>query len=99
MFKCCFNRKVLIGLAIVAGGLLLLAPGTLRSAGPLLFIAVCPLSMLLMMRGMSRGTTTSCPTTPAGTKTTAEIDKDAEIARLTALLGNQRRMTDAPKSN
>ncbi|WP_131766982.1 DUF2933 domain-containing protein [Candidatus Protofrankia californiensis] len=50
----CFNKKVLIGLAVAAGVVLLAAPRTFWSAVPLLAVLACPLSMLLMMR-RSRG--------------------------------------------
>lgn len=53
MLKCCFNPKVLAGLAAVGVGLLIFAPGLLASALPLLLILVCPLSMLFMMKGMA----------------------------------------------
>lgn len=52
MLKCCFNPKVLLGLGAVALGVLLFAPNLLASALPLLFVALCPLSMLIMMFGM-----------------------------------------------
>ncbi|MDP9402224.1 MAG: DUF2933 domain-containing protein [Actinomycetota bacterium] len=51
----CFNRKVLIGLGVVALGVLALAPGALAWALPLLVFAACPLSMVFMMRAMSGG--------------------------------------------
>ena len=86
MFKCCLNRNVLIGLAVVAGGVLLLAPGAFAAALPLLVLAICPLSMVLMMRGMNRGK--SCETTSATTASTASIapstNTDAELTRLRA---------------
>ena len=50
IFGMCFNWKVLAGLAVVAGGLLVVAPGLVIGALPLLFLAACPLSMMLMMR-------------------------------------------------
>lgn len=49
----CINKKVLFGLAVVAGAIWWLAPALLASALPLLAVAVCPLSMLLMMKAMS----------------------------------------------
>lgn len=48
----CINRKVIIGAAVVVGGLLLLKPAWVVAALPLLLLAVCPLSMMLMMGGM-----------------------------------------------
>jgi uncharacterized small protein (DUF1192 family) len=49
----CINWKVVAGLAIIAIGVMALAPNLFLAALPLLIIAACPLSMLLMMRGMS----------------------------------------------
>ena len=49
----CLNRKVLIGLGAVALIVLALSPRTLVSAAPLLVFAICPLSMVFMMRAMS----------------------------------------------
>jgi len=48
----CIDRRVLIGLAVLALGVFLLDPGLLRSVLPLMLIAICPLSMLFMMRSM-----------------------------------------------
>src|SRR5438552_18909259 len=80
MFKC-INRNVLIGLAVVAGGVLLIAPGAFASLLPLLVVAICPLSMVFMMRGMNRGK--SCETTSASSAAPA-VDTDAELTRLRA---------------
>jgi uncharacterized membrane protein len=61
MLKCCLNPKVLIGLAGIAVGIAIFAPHALAAALPLLFVAVCPLSMILMMvmMGRSHGSTDS----------------------------------------
>lgn len=48
----CFNKKVIVGLAVVAVGVVIAAPDLLLRALPLLILAACPLSMVLMMRGM-----------------------------------------------
>lgn len=55
--KMCFNKKVIAGLAVVGVGVLVFWPSTFGAALPLLVLAACPLSMLLMMwaMGMSRG--------------------------------------------
>lgn len=52
MFGMCFNWKVLVGLGAVAVALLVLAPGAALAVLPLLFLAACPLSMLVMMFAM-----------------------------------------------
>lgn len=51
----CINWKVVAGLAAVGLGIWLFAPGVVSAALPLLIFAVCPLSMVLMMRGMQGG--------------------------------------------
>lgn len=55
-FRLCLNWKVLLGLAIVAVGIYFaVSPSALKAALPLLLVAACPLSMMLMMRAMPRG--------------------------------------------
>jgi len=49
----CLNRNVLIGLIVFAGAMSVVAPDS-RGVLPLLFLVACPLSMILMMIGMSR---------------------------------------------
>lgn len=53
MFGMCINKRVVIGL--VGAGLLVwvLAPEALMSALPFLILAVCPLSMVMMMKMMN----------------------------------------------
>lgn len=78
----CFNRKVLTGAGVVALGVLLFAPRMLGAVLPLLVVAICPLSMLLMMRAMS-GSGNRCQTGGSAGQPTAR-DADAEIATLQA---------------
>jgi len=54
MLRACLNWKVIGGLAVVGLGIWFVAPNLLVAALPVLLIAVCPLSMVLMMRGMQR---------------------------------------------
>lgn len=52
----CLNWKVLAGLAALAIGLYFaVSPSMFTAALPFLLAAACPLSMLLMMRGMQHG--------------------------------------------
>ncbi|MHB8644474.1 MAG: DUF2933 domain-containing protein [Thermomicrobiales bacterium] len=60
----CLNWKVLAGLAIVGLGVWAVAPNLVGAAVPLLLIAACPLSMLLMMRGMGGMSGDQPPTQP-----------------------------------
>ena len=52
--KMCVNWKVVGALSLVGIAVLALAPRLVGAALPLLVFAACPLSMLLMMRRMSR---------------------------------------------
>lgn len=83
----CFNWKVIGALAAIGIGLYGLAPGAAAAAVPLLILAACPLSMLLMMRAM--GSMGSC-------KTNGATNAD-EVARLRAEVAALRaeRRTDA----
>ena len=50
----CLNRKVLIGSGVVVLGILAFDRSLIWHALPLMLFAICPLSMVLMMRGMSK---------------------------------------------
>ncbi len=53
IFGMCFNPKVLVGLAVVTLGMVVLvSPSAALRALPFLLMAICPLSMVLMMGGM-----------------------------------------------
>jgi hypothetical protein len=52
MIKMCLNWKVLAALAAVGAGVYTVAPDLALAALPILLLAVCPLSMLFMMKGM-----------------------------------------------
>ena len=52
ILKMCLNPKVLAGLTAVGVGVYLFAPGLVAEALPILLLAACPLSMVLMMWGM-----------------------------------------------
>lgn len=53
MIRMCLNWKVIAALTALGLGLWLVAPGVLAAAVPILLLAVCPLSMLLMMSAMA----------------------------------------------
>lgn len=85
--KMCLNWKVAAALALVAGGIYLLVPSVFTAALPLLVVALCPLSMLVMMRMMSGGGRTSCGGEDSGgsaTKTESRAALESELARLRA---------------
>lgn len=77
----CLNWKVIGAVAAIGIAVYALAPGVTAGAVPLLVLAVCPLSMLLMMRAMgSMGSRTSERETG---------DRD-EVARLRAEVDARR---------
>lgn len=79
----CFNWKVIAALAGVGIGLYVLAPGVAVAAVPLLVLAACPLSMVLMMRAM--GSAGSCKTKDDGETNPDEVAQlRAEVAALRA---------------
>lgn len=78
----CFNWKIVGALAAAGLGLWAIAPGLAAAALPLLVLAACPLSMLLMMRAMD-STANGCsrPESSAGRDIEA---LRAEVAALRA---------------
>lgn len=52
LFRACFNWKVIGGLALLGLGIWFVSPNLLAAALPVLLLAACPLSMLVMMRSM-----------------------------------------------
>lgn len=93
----CFNRKVLGGLAAVALGVWLFAPNLLAGVAPILLVAACPLSMILMMRAMSGGQRQR-QTEEAPSRAGRAEGHEAEIARLQAEIERLRaeRAAEAP---
>lgn len=87
--RMCINKRVVIGLAAVAVGILVVAPQAFVAALPLLIVLVCPLSMMFMMRGMSGGQTCGARNSEAisakGQSTNVSSpEDDAELIRLRA---------------
>ncbi len=52
--SCCLNWKAVAGLAVIGLGAWAVAPGAIAAVVPFLIVAVCPLSMVFMMRNMGR---------------------------------------------
>lgn len=80
----CINWRVVGGLAAVGVGIWVMAPNLIAAAAPLLIFAICPLSMMLMMRSMSNNQNASPAQQPGGSKDLAALK--AEHARVTAEL-------------
>ncbi len=107
--RMCLNRKVLIGLAAVAVGVLAIDPHVFTRVLPFLFFAICPLSMLLMMRAMSgnkasggMGGMSGCSSMSNGNGAQAGAASgpppDAEVARLRAELDQLRAERSSSRS-
>lgn len=81
--RMCFDKRVLAGLGMVAVGLFAVSPGLLGAAAPLLIMALCPLSMIVMMRAMRRDE--AVPDAPAPDGDDARLrELEEEVNRLQA---------------
>jgi hypothetical protein len=89
----CFNKKVVAALAVAGVAIFLFAPNLISAALPLLILAACPLSMLVMMKMMS-GDKSKAASTGSGTTAT---DIDAELASLRAEVTRLR--SDRPRTD
>jgi hypothetical protein len=79
----CFNKKVVAALAIAGLGIYLFAPNVFGAALPLLILAACPLSMIVMMRMMPGSGDRSCASEKG--QTDDELSQlRAEVERLRA---------------
>ncbi len=107
--RMCLNRKVLIGLAAVAVAVLAVDPHVFTRILPFLFFAICPLSMLLMMRAMSgnkasggMGGMSGCSSMSNGNGAQAGAASgpppDAEVARLRAEIDQLRAERSSSRS-
>jgi hypothetical protein len=93
----CFNKKVVAGLGVAALAVFAFAPKLLGAALPLLVVAACPLSMLLMMRGMTgmAGSKDASCSAKGSARGTAATDRElAELrAEVERLRGDQAQET------
>lgn len=83
----CLNWKVIAGAGAVAGAVYLAVPSAFAAALPLLVLAICPLSMLVMMKMMAGGNHASCePTSGEASSHVASSreELEAELQRLRA---------------
>ncbi len=88
----CLNKKVLIGAGAVGLAILVLVPRLFAVAVPILVLAACPLSMVLMMRAMrTKGTgTVSGPDAPGVDHEARVAELEEEVGRLRAESGRRR---------
>ncbi len=87
----CINWKVVAGLAVAGLGVYALAPNLIGAALPILVLAACPLSMVVMMRAMSgRGSCDTQVASEGGAATAARQDELAELRAEVAQLRAER---------
>ena len=92
MFGMCINKRVVVGVGAVALALLAVSPRLLASLGPVLVLAICPLSMVFMMRAMG-GRHDAEPPAPRADGDRELRELEEEVNRLKAelaLRGDQR---------
>lgn len=81
--KCCFNWKVVVGLAVVALAAWVAAPGLVGRLLPTLVALICPLSMAAMVIGMSAMSRKEAP--PASDTTAQDslpVSREERLRRL-----------------
>lgn len=84
MLKMCLNWRVLVGLAFAGIGIGLFAPGLFGGALPILLLAACPISMLVMMATMRQPTS----------REPAPEDVNSLQAQLADLTGQQEQVKE-----
>jgi len=85
----CIDWKVIAGLATIALGFVLFQPRLFTAALPVLLVAACPLSMLVMMWGMrGMGQSTPAPTTAPQQVADRQLTPHEQIAGLRTQLGD-----------
>jgi Protein of unknown function (DUF2933) len=84
----CLNWKVLAGLAVVGVGIWIVAPQFAFAALPVLLVAVCPLSMLLMMRGMAGNRNATAQM--QGEQLPAGLTRDERLAELQSRMSSMQ---------
>lgn len=90
MMKMCLNWKVAAGLAAVGAGIWVYAPGAFAAALPLLFLALCPLSMLAMMAMMGGSKEQTAPPANAAPPEVPAPESGLALQQLEAELAHVR---------
>ena len=92
----CLNKKVIGGLVAAAVAIYLLVPDLFGAALPLLILAACPLSMLLMMRMMSGSKKGSTDTEQSSGDVDELAQLRGEVDRLRAEQDGQPTASETP---
>lgn len=94
--KMCLNWKAVTAVTVVAVGLFVLAPDLAAAALPFLVLAICPLSMILMMvmmNGSKDESDAAC--SPGSTNTDSSRPSETPEEQLASLRAQQKNL--APK--
>ena len=86
----CLNKRVVAVLAVAAVGLFVLAPRLLGAVAPILVMAACPLSMLLMMNRMS-GRDHDPDAATGGDRQVRELEEEVDRPKAEIALRDERR--------
>jgi len=84
----CINKRVVVGLAAIALVVFALSPRLLAGLAPVLIMAVCPLSMLLMMRSMT-GRDEEAPTAAGDDRQLRELEEEVNRLKVDLALRGQ----------
>jgi len=103
----CINGKVVAGFVVIGLGIWAIAPTLVGAAVPLLLLAVCPLSMFFMMRGMggmgggqsvTQPVQTSQPTRVIGTPEEQLAELKARHEAIAAEIAQLETANDTPRT-
>ncbi|MBA2442827.1 MAG: DUF2933 domain-containing protein [Rubrobacter sp.] len=83
MLKMCLNWRVLLGLGALGVGTYAVAPDLALAVLPFLVLAICPLSMMFMMKGM-QGNGGEDEGEQASQEAGASLNREEQLARLQA---------------
>ena len=86
----CINKRVVAGLAVVAVAVFVLSPRLLGTIGPVLIMAACPLSMLLLMSRMA-GREQSSEEAAGGDRQVHELEEEVNRLKAELALRDQHR--------
>jgi hypothetical protein len=92
--RACLDWRVLTALAALGVAVYLFAPGLIAAAVPLLLLAACPLSMLVMMKAMGDHQRESGaePTEPIGADRAVALRRElADLGRRQEQVGEELR--------
>lgn len=84
----CINKRVVVALAVVAVAVFALSPRLLGAVAPVLVMAACPLSMLLLMSRLS-GREQDVPT--VGDRQMLELEEEVNRLKAELALRDQHR--------